>query len=318
MSFNRRRGGSRAFTSPDVGSKTSSYPLAGARAAGGKRGGDSGDSDGDSDGDSGGDSDGRRRRRPMSLADASTHGGASGGAGSFTRKREKSQFIAARNNTMTTDGVTLHGVWLGAYLGDLGMVKDACSEDPDMIHERSRRADNKTPLMLAAQVGATDCVIWLLGRGAGPDIKDVFGRSALMLAAKYNFPDIVKKLLRHDRRLVNALSENNLDALMYAVEEGSLEAVQALMEYSPNMDTTATGGEHFGRTVMDIARAREGEHAKGPDVVRALHGQTVSSGGSVAKAARRAARRRISGTAQMILKEAMNFDGGTGGGGRRK
>lgn len=48
-----------------------------------------------------------------------------------------------------------------------------------------------------------------------------------MLAAKYNFPDIVKRLLHRDRQLINDLSENNLDALMYAVESGSLEAVQA-------------------------------------------------------------------------------------------
>ena len=312
MSFSRRRG--RAFTSPDAGSKTSSYPLAGRRVAGGKLGEDS-------------DSDSEGQQRPISLAEASkigdhdwSHQNVSedpSRAKSFARKREKSQFIATRSNTLSTGGITLHGVWLGAYLGDLGMVKDACSEDMDMIHERSRRADNKTPIMLAAQVGATDCVNWLLDQGAAADIKDVFGRSALMLAAKYNFPDIVRTLLRRNRRLINALSENNLDALMYAVEEGSLEAVQALMEYSPGVDTMATGGEHFGRTVMDIALAREGENAKGSDVVRVLKGQNVSSGGSVAKAAKRAARRRISGTAQVILKEAMNFNGGAAVG-RRK
>ena len=297
-----------------AGTKFNSYPLASASSRGSSDGGKQADSCSDSDSDSG-------PHRPMTLNEASRLGALSGsdndsdgGSKPHKRVREKSSFIGVKSNSMITDGVALHGVWLGAYLGDLGMLQDACAEDSEMIHKPLRRADNKTPIMLAAQVGALDCVEWLLSQGASTSAQDVFGRSALMLASKYNFPEVVKCLLRHDRSLLNHLSENNLDALMYAVEEGSLEAVQVLMDYSPNMDTMATGGEHFGRTVIAIGRARESDNRRGSDVLRALHGEQITPGmgsRSVSQAARRAARRRISGTAASILKEAMNFNGRT-------
>ena len=307
MSFSRRRGRGRAFIATEgAGSKSNSYPLSlpsHEHDIGGKQ--NASDSEG---GD-----------RPMSLAEASKRGDVSSSDSDsedaafrrpYNRVREKSSFIRSRDNVVS-GGITLHGVWLAAYLGDLGMLKDACSEDPDMMNERLRRADNKTPIMLAAQVGAVECFDWLMENGAATNCKDVFGRTALMLAAKYNFADIVRKLLRRDTQLIHALSEHNLDALMYAVESGSLEAVQVLMEHSPQMDTMATGGEHFGRTVMDIAKAREGENLNGLEIVRVLKGLKVMS--SISKAAKRSAKRRISGTAQSILIEAMNFNGGSSG-----
>ena len=119
----------------------------------------------------------------------------------------------------------LQGIWLGAYLCDCDMIKEILNEQPEMINERSRRADNKTPLMIACQAGDPECVQLLIDKGAELDAEDVFGRTALMLAAKYNLPNVINMLLKCDSKLIRAVSEQNMDALMYAVEAGSVEAV---------------------------------------------------------------------------------------------
>jgi len=124
-------------------------------------------------------------------------------------------------------GVQLHGIWLGAFLADCDMIKEILKDQPEMINERSRRADNKTPLMLACQAGDPECVQLLLDNGAESELDgaDVFGRTALMLAAKYDFPEIIDILLKYDNRLARSVSEQNMDALMYAVDSGATAAV---------------------------------------------------------------------------------------------
>ena len=119
----------------------------------------------------------------------------------------------------------LHGIWLGAFTADYDMISDILKDQPEMINEKSRRVDNKTPLMLACQAGDPKCIELLLNKGAELDAADVFGRTALMLASKYDFPNVVTLLLNRDSTLMHAVSENNMDALMYATDSGAMRAV---------------------------------------------------------------------------------------------
>jgi|TARA_B110000208_G_scaffold56960_1_gene74783 ankyrin repeat protein len=105
------------------------------------------------------------------------------------------------------------------------MIKDILKDQPEMINERLRRADNKSPLMLACQAGDPECVQLLIDNGAELDAADVFGRTALMLAAKYDIPEVIKMLLKENTKLIKDVSEQNMDALMYAAEAGSTGAV---------------------------------------------------------------------------------------------
>lgn len=122
-------------------------------------------------------------------------------------------------------GLQLHGIWLAAYLADIGMINDILKDQPEMINEPLRRVDNKTPLMLSCQAGNPDVVELLINKGAELNAADVFGRTSLMLAAKYDFPEIINLLLKYDSSLAHAVSENNMNALMYATQDGSVKSV---------------------------------------------------------------------------------------------
>jgi|TARA_B110000211_G_C13960662_1_gene500423 ankyrin repeat protein len=120
---------------------------------------------------------------------------------------------------------------LAAFLADQNMINEILKDQPEMINERLRRADNKTPLMLSCQAGDPKVVELLISKGAELDAVDVFGRTSLMLAAKYDFPEIIELLIKYnflknkDNSLVHALSENNLNALMIATDSGAMRAV---------------------------------------------------------------------------------------------
>ena len=78
------------------------------------------------------------------------------------------------------------------------MINEILKDQPEMINERLRRADNKTPLMLSCQAGDPKVVELLISKGAELDAVDVFGRTSLMLAAKYDFPEIIELLIKYN------------------------------------------------------------------------------------------------------------------------
>jgi hypothetical protein len=82
------------------------------------------------------------------------------------------------------------------------------------------------------------------------------------------------------------------------------------MEYSPDLDVTATGGEHFMRNVKDICRARSEETSEGKfeTISNLLLGKREKGSSKLRNSLPKrtaAQKRRISGNGAMLLMEGM-------------
>ena len=73
------------------------------------------------------------------------------------------------------------------------------------------------PVIEAAEFGCTDIFNFLLEKGVDVNVKDVFGKTALMYSCETNNPDITRKLLQKGCS-VNEASINCYTPLMYAAQ----------------------------------------------------------------------------------------------------
>ena len=78
------------------------------------------------------------------------------------------------------DALASHGANLDCYVGE----------------------DKETPLHKSASSGNDDMVQWLLKNGAKPNLRHPrSGASAMMMAAKYSFPECVAQLIKYDAKI---------------------------------------------------------------------------------------------------------------------
>ena len=113
--------------------------------------------------------------------------------------------------------------------------------------------------MFACQSGKTEIVELLLGnRDINPNLCDLDGESALVLAARNGHVEVVGKLIRHLAIDINEQhKKSGYTPLMVAVRNGHLGVAWRLLRH-PDIDITLK--DFSGDTILDIVQ-QEGNQA---------------------------------------------------------
>ena len=96
----------------------------------------------------------------------------------------------------------------------------------------------------------------LLARGADPNLRLRYGKTALMSAAKAGSAELVGELIRLGAN-VNAHNDNGGTALMFAAIPGDAETISLLIDHGAKIDHRG----HFGWTALMVAASKG--HARG-------------------------------------------------------
>jgi ankyrin repeat protein len=113
--------------------------------------------------------------------------------------------------------------------------------------------DHRTPLMLAARGGSDEMMGLLRNSGAGTEIADTEGRTALMHAIE-SAPR-VGQLLDHGAS-VEARDCRGRTALLWAVERSCLKTVEALLERGADL----RAADEQGETALHVAVRQASDH----------------------------------------------------------
>ena len=149
----------------------------------------------------------------------------------------RSLIYAGANVRATTRLNAVTPLWLAAQSGDAVMVYMLLDNKADAD---TANGDGVTPLMIASASGNPDVVHVLLERGANPNAAErTYGQTPLMFAAANNEADVITVLVDKGADVAaatkaRASSTNEpmggLAALHYAVRQGNVEAVDALLD----------------------------------------------------------------------------------------
>ena len=140
------------------------------------------------------------------------------------------------------DAADDHGVTplaLACLNGSLPVVDAllAAGADPN-----AARGNGETPLMTAARVGSLDVARSLLAAGADPDAAEAaLGQTALMLAVAENHTPVARLLLETGAA-VSARSKNRFTPLLFAAQQGNLEAADLLLSAGADVNESAPDG----------------------------------------------------------------------------
>ncbi len=142
-------------------------------------------------------------------------------------KKENRSFNAEQSEVTIVDRSTLQTILNTAKNGHKSDVKSHLQQNelsPDVSDIRGT-----TALMVASKHGKRETARMLLQKGADPNVSDDRGRMALFLAATNNHTDIISTLLSSNAR-PNVRDEEDRTALMKAAEKGHLNAVKILVK----------------------------------------------------------------------------------------
>lgn len=103
--------------------------------------------------------------------------------------------------------------------------------------------NGRTALMLAAFDGHAEVVRFLLERGAARSRRDFSGRTALMYAASGPNAETVRLLAEGDDDIDRQDAGEGFTALMFAAAEGHAEVVKALLERGANAEIRDVDGD---------------------------------------------------------------------------
>lgn len=119
-------------------------------------------------------------------------------------------------------------------------VRRILKSNPNAIHMKLGQRQ-ETPLMAGARHGSTQVIKTLLSR-KGVDIttRDHDGNTALMLAIRYDHPDVVDAILRHrpnmmsyfSKRILNDTNHHEDTPFMMAAAHGNIDILNRLIEYA--------------------------------------------------------------------------------------
>ena len=177
---------------------------------------------------------------------------------------------AGANVHATTRLNAITPLWLAAQSSDALLVRLLLDNkaEPD-----AATMAGVTPLMIASASGNPGAVSLLIEHGADPNAKEnTYGQTPLIFAAAYNRPDAIAVLLEHGAnvgaatrirespRPVASSAANDgepmggLTALHYAVRQGSVEAVDALLD--KGADVNAVSADHTTALMLATINGR--------------------------------------------------------------
>ena len=103
--------------------------------------------------------------------------------------------------------------------------------------------DNKTPLILASEIGDVPMIKILLDAKADVRTKQLSGDTALLSAIKFRNDDAVCLLAdKCDRDTLNVRDEQQLTALMILAAEGRSKCVEAILKAGADLDLQDPAG----------------------------------------------------------------------------
>jgi uncharacterized protein YecT (DUF1311 family) len=156
---------------------------------------------------------------------------------------------------------------------------DAALANPQSVADQAfGRAPKPTPEILSDAVA--DAVEWpyaldgLLGAGADPNHVNAFGKTPLMVAAHFDRPDSVRKLLKVGAKVdavttagsatwMDAPKRTGRTALMYAAENAGPAAIKALLDAAANANAQDSAGNDVGFYLANNPRFTAAERSLG-------------------------------------------------------
>jgi len=146
--------------------------------------------------------------------------------------------------------------------GSLADVSKALKDGGDI---NSLSKDLQTPLIQASTYNEPEIVKFLIEAGAGVNVKDENGKSALMYACESNTEVEVVRVLIRKHADVNAKTNTGKTALMYACENNpNIKIVSALIGAGADVNAKTKDG----RTPLDYAG--KNENKKSVMLIKAL------------------------------------------------
>ena len=135
-----------------------------------------------------------------------------------------------------------------------GSVQDVAKALKDGGDINSLSKDLQTPLIQASKYNGPEVVQFLIESGAGVNVKDENGKSALMYACEENKDVEVVRVLIRKHADVNAKTNTGKTALMYACENNpNIKIISALIEAGADVNAKTKDG----RTPLDYAGKNE-------------------------------------------------------------
>lgn len=126
------------------------------------------------------------------------------------------------------------------------VAKGGCHQSLVLLANRStvdaRNQEGNDPLLLAASVGAVDCVELLLRAGAQPNAKNPAGLTPLHVAAFGSKPPCVEALIRHGAS-VNVTDDLRRTPLHFALQSASTQSVALLLYNKANVSLADCNGK---------------------------------------------------------------------------
>jgi ankyrin repeat protein len=146
-----------------------------------------------------------------------------------------------------------------------GSVDDVAKALKDGGDINSLSKDLQTPLIQASTYNEPEVVKFLIEAGAGVNVKDENGKTALMYACEANTEVEVVRVLIRKHADVNAKTNTGKTALMYACENNpNIKIVSALIEAGADVNAKTKDG----RTPLDYAG--KNENKKSVMLIKAL------------------------------------------------
>ncbi|CAM4600634.1 unnamed protein product [Leuciscus chuanchicus] len=137
----------------------------------------------------------------------------------------------------TSEDIRLHNA---AHLGDLDTLRTLLQEDSfkQRINEKliwSCGLLPCTPLRIAAMMGHSTCVEFLISQGAGVDLVDVKGQTALFMAVYNGHLDCVKILLKAGAD-PNGSRHHRSTPIYNAAQLGRVDILRELIRFNADVD----------------------------------------------------------------------------------
>ncbi len=125
------------------------------------------------------------------------------------------------------------------------VVHAMITNNPDLVNVKSDDYDNWTPLYVAAEHGMISNVVFLLSKGADPNLKCTPALETPLHTAAFNGRTIIVKLLIANGAEVNIKSDNPFSQtpLFLAAMRGHIDVVECLLEAGADTNIATFDGE---------------------------------------------------------------------------